>query len=379
MVDVPATDNEVGTETSTQRREFRSKLMEGEIFWRDHYTWLKDQGYLLRPRYHPEWDPQWKDEPRTVQLGKEDAIFLMSGHLIDATRSANAQIVMLKQISILDHPKEVELTQYFSREPFASHPRNHCVQLIDVLRVPSQPDIVILVLPLLRPYEDPWFETVGEAVEFFRQIFEGLQFIHQCHIAHRDCMHKNIMLDPSQMFPDLYHPMRLERNRSLTGRAKFSSRTSRPVKYYFIDFGISSMYSADDPHPREIPIFSGDKSPPEYRTPTEPCDSYAVDIYLLGNVIRKDVMTTTKCLGFMEPLVSDMCHKDPAQRPSIDEVIKRFDVIYHSLNWFKLRSRLVPVNESRFGFLPFLRATDHFLRTTVHVLLGKQAIPTPRT
>lgn len=99
------------------------------------------------------------------------------------------------------------------------------------------------------------------------------------------------MLDPTPMFPDLYHPMRLGRNRSLTGRAKFSSRTSRPVKYYFIDFGISSMYPADDPHPREVPIFSGDKSPPEYRKPTEPCDSYALDIYLLGNVIRQDVMT----------------------------------------------------------------------------------------
>ena len=30
-----------------------------EFFWRDHYTWLQEQGYTLRPRYHPDWTPSW--------------------------------------------------------------------------------------------------------------------------------------------------------------------------------------------------------------------------------------------------------------------------------------------------------------------------------
>lgn len=98
------------------------------------------------------------------------------------------------------------------------------------------------------------------------------------------------MFDPTPMFPKLYHPMSLRNNRNFKGTIKFSSRTSRPVKYYFIDFGISSMYPAEDPHPREVPIFSGDKSAPEYRTPTQPCDSYALDVYLLGSAIRQDVL-----------------------------------------------------------------------------------------
>lgn len=36
------------------------RLLIGEIYWRDHYMWLKEQGYLLRPRYHPEWVASWK-------------------------------------------------------------------------------------------------------------------------------------------------------------------------------------------------------------------------------------------------------------------------------------------------------------------------------
>lgn len=79
---------------------------------------------------------------------------------------------MLKRISKLKHPTEIEITRHFSTEPIASHPRNHSVPLYDVLDVPGDDDGVILVLPLLRPYDNPPMESVGEAVEFFRQLFE---------------------------------------------------------------------------------------------------------------------------------------------------------------------------------------------------------------
>jgi hypothetical protein len=32
----------------------------GEHWWRDHYQWLKEAGYLLRPRYDPAWIPSWR-------------------------------------------------------------------------------------------------------------------------------------------------------------------------------------------------------------------------------------------------------------------------------------------------------------------------------
>ena len=73
---------------------------------------------------------------------------------------------------------------------------------------PDDHDVSIIVLPLLRQFNDPPFETVGEAVDFFRQIFEvgcpslfplrckslitetqGLQFMHECRVAHRYEVH----------------------------------------------------------------------------------------------------------------------------------------------------------------------------------------------
>lgn len=30
-----------------------------EIWWKNHFEWLKSRGYLLRPRYAPDWVPSW--------------------------------------------------------------------------------------------------------------------------------------------------------------------------------------------------------------------------------------------------------------------------------------------------------------------------------
>lgn len=42
----------------------------------------------------------------------------------------------------------------------------------------------------------------------------------------------------------------------------------------------------------------------------------------------------------MEPLVKDMVQADPKQRPTMDEVVKRFSEIRRRLSWWKLRSRI---------------------------------------
>lgn len=42
-------------------------LFRTEEYWRDHYHWLLDKGYQLRPRYHPEWAPPWKGRAPTLE------------------------------------------------------------------------------------------------------------------------------------------------------------------------------------------------------------------------------------------------------------------------------------------------------------------------
>jgi hypothetical protein len=35
-------------------------LFDSELWWRDQYRAIEGQGYILRPRYHPNWRPSWK-------------------------------------------------------------------------------------------------------------------------------------------------------------------------------------------------------------------------------------------------------------------------------------------------------------------------------
>lgn len=69
------------------------------------------------------------------------------------------------------HPYEVEIGQYFSSESLRTDPANHCVPIYEVIPVPEE-QRVIIVMPLLRDYTSPPFCTFGEVVECFRQLFE---------------------------------------------------------------------------------------------------------------------------------------------------------------------------------------------------------------
>jgi hypothetical protein len=110
---------------------------------------------------------------------------------MDATRISDGKLVMLKRIKNASmHRFEVEIGEFFSAEPQASDARNHCVPILEVLQDLDDEGSSILVMPFLRPYDDPQFDTFGEAVECFRQLFEVsvlgyvpgrlLKFIYRC-------------------------------------------------------------------------------------------------------------------------------------------------------------------------------------------------------
>lgn len=49
-------------------------LHKEEVFWRDRYHFFKSKGYILRPRYHPEWKASWRFEANPIVAFFEDSI-----------------------------------------------------------------------------------------------------------------------------------------------------------------------------------------------------------------------------------------------------------------------------------------------------------------
>lgn len=73
-----------------------------------------------------------------------------------------------------------------------------------------------------------------------------------------------------------------------------------------------------------------------------------------------------------------MVQDDPSKRPTIDEVVRRFDEMVKSLSWWKLRSRLVELEEKDDLLDSVIRPIHHFFRTAIHVLTFRSPLPRPR-
>ena len=113
-------------------------------------------------------------------------------------------------------------------------------------------------------------------------------------------MDLNIMMDPTPLFPEPYHPCDIDMKRDMSGPVKHYTRTQHPVKYYITDFGISRQYSPDNTAPLEDPIWGGDKTVPEFIKSDDPCDPFRTDVYYIGNLIREDFIRV--CILFFEAL-----------------------------------------------------------------------------
>ncbi|KAI0363364.1 hypothetical protein BV20DRAFT_975753 [Pilatotrama ljubarskyi] len=353
------------------------KLTSGECWWRDHQIWLAERGYMLRPRYRPDWEPSWKKDPGRSPMGCEDWYSAGLTTVLDAVRISDNSLVALKKVTKTRNPHEISITQYLSSDALKSDHRNHTVPILDILPVPDDADITLLVMPLFRLCNDPRWRTVGEVIAFLFQIFEGMEFMHELNVAHRDCQQPNIMYDPRPIYPAMFHPR--QRNRALNWKdpAKHSTRTDHPVRYYYIDFGLSRKYNPEDGPPREIPIRGGDKTVPEFQSwKGEPLDPFPTDIYYLGNMIRMTILQEYRNVEFLSPLVEDMVRTDPSERPTIQEVVRRFRELSKSLGYCKLRSRLVPRDEHASD--RFDRSIVHAIRTARYILARKSAIPLPR-
>ncbi|CAL1711870.1 unnamed protein product [Somion occarium] len=192
---------------------------------------------------------------------------------------------MIKSVSRINN--EIPITRLLSSKELLADTCNHCVPVLDVLNDPFDLLEVLMVMPYLRPFDDLEFQTIGEVVDFVSQTLEGLYFIHRQGVTQRDCAAANIMMDSGPLFPPGHHPVQLDYTPDGVSYTSCFMRNQRPVRYYFIDFGLSSYFK-----PGEVLLAIGtkgrDKEPPE-RSDTRPYNPFPLDIFILGNVYLKDL------------------------------------------------------------------------------------------
>jgi len=92
-------------------------------------------------------------------------------------------------------------------EALRDDPCNHSVPILEVFQDDNDYSISYVVMPFLRLMDDPQFDLVSEVFDFVDQILDGLVFLHEHGVAHRDCTRTNLMMDAFAMYPQGFHPV----------------------------------------------------------------------------------------------------------------------------------------------------------------------------
>ncbi|KAL5536269.1 hypothetical protein ACEPAF_90 [Sanghuangporus sanghuang] len=324
--------------SSETRLDNASPLSEREILWRDRYNMLESHGYRLRQRYKPDWKPSWLTTKRSLVF-HDDFKPHRSPVSIDAIRISDGRRVFLKQI--LKPSSELDIHSFLSDDNKLKDPRNHTVPLLDVFPDDSEPSYVYIVMPLLRPFDLPLFFSVDEVVEFVRQLLEGLVFMHKLDVAHRDCSDLNIMMDAEPMYPKGFHPKNTTTD--TTGYRKAHPKRRRDVlssvRYYFIDFGISTMFGPDETDKTVLGLEGQDNTVPEL-SERYPYDPFLVDIFIVGNLFDSALFKKYDNLAFLYPLIEEMTQPDPPHRCDAAGALNLFNEIISQESPRRLRWRL---------------------------------------
>lgn len=94
------------------------------------------------------------------------------------------------------------------------------------------------------------------------------------------------MMDGKPLFPSGHHPVRMNYSPDAVYELTPLSRAEHPVRYYYVDFGLSVRFPAGSPS-----LVVGDvgrnAEVPELSS-TVPYDAFKADIYALGNLYDKE-------------------------------------------------------------------------------------------
>jgi len=316
------------------------ELFDNEIRWIDRQRFLQSKGYMLRPRLRPGWSPSWLENGKNPLKCEDSLCLSVKIHLVDATRISDGKLVCIKRVKTGD--RESAIASLLYSEPYRQDSRNHSVPILDTFVDSEDPSISYIVMPFLREADWPDFENVAEVVDFVDQLLEGLVFMHEMGVAHRDCTMENVLMDASAMYPRSFHPIKCNHLPDGFTLATEIPRTEAGVRYHFIDYGISSYFPPGQPRALVTGRSGLDQDVPEL-SDTVPYEPFAVDIFIVGNTLRKEFEAKFSNVGFLKLIIQNATQRDPSRRPSASELLRTWTSqrrrISHLQRSWRLHSR----------------------------------------
>ncbi|KAI0088683.1 hypothetical protein BDY19DRAFT_1071710 [Irpex rosettiformis] len=317
-----------------------SSPQDANTFWRSKKRFFQEHGYILD--LQPEGftspvqnhaDGHGKVDPRTDTQHESFSV-------IKATRMADGSQVCIKRVGILSD--EFIGLMSLQKGVKRADPGNHSVYIYETLPDEERRDVSYMVMPALRPVCVSTIRTVGDLVDLVSQVLMGMCFLHRNKIAHCDCSLHNIMMDEEVIrteknyfatLPEAIYPS----SSQLEGKQPQLASTPTTRTYYFVGFGgAKRLTSYTNNTSRQ---HAKDQEPPEFHNRL--CSSYdplLLDIFLIGNMFRREFLDKYSNIGFLTSLIKDMVHDQPTNRVDASGALHI---------WLELLPRISPRHRKR--------------------------------
>ncbi|SJL02269.1 uncharacterized protein ARMOST_05595 [Armillaria ostoyae] len=334
-IDLDESDDE--NENEREERLYNGERSKAEMRWVGIEPFLKSKGYLLPPRFQPDWQPSWQGPNGIPYEYAVDSFPLVHPNVIEGKRASDDKGVVIKSTSI--HTEEAKKAALLAAIVDSC---NHCVPVWDVFDFPGESECVIIVMPLLHNMWKPAFHCRAEVFEALRQFLEGLAFMHREKYAHRDAAMINMTMDVSDLMPggfslaSQHFPFLLNlystdpRNRCEVGS----------LRYYFIDFETTTYCPEGIEKARVTGTYGSDHSMPEI-SEVVPYNPFKLDIYTLGALFSCLMRCIQHYLGMedLEPFLLKMTAPDPDERPTAVAALEELNALIAELGPASLRRR----------------------------------------
>jgi len=160
------------------------------------------------------------------------------------------------------------------------------------------------------------FRSADEGLDFAEQVLTMVSFLHSCRIAHLDIAYENILMNHHGEIPKKY-------NQPPEFRSTF------PVQYIFIDFGLSiHRPSSSNPSDRILvdPLRSGRPTKAPESTERK-CDPFAADVYQTAQMLYGFIHDIVPDVPGLLELLQDMTYYRPSRRIPASVALTRLQVL----------------------------------------------------
>ncbi|GBE83928.1 hypothetical protein SCP_0509870 [Sparassis crispa] len=238
-----------------------------------------------------------------------------------AARDRLNRDVVIKVISKgTEGANERRTLELLNSEPLRSDPANTTVPVLDFL---EYEDYCFAVMPCCGSSSSYPFLYASECLDFAEQLLEALCFLHKHRIAHLDISFENVVVNHHGKMPKKYTYDQDRKGLKIWPPLEW--RSTFPVRYYLLDFGISVHFPEDLPLSRctILPFPQGRMHRAPETLGKKAFNPFAADVYQIARLLYAWFPDLANDVPDLLKLLQDMSYYNPSGRITASTALSR--------------------------------------------------------